>query len=198
MTYTVKLIEHTDTREKERFLRLIDLLSVYEEKGFVKLILTEELHYLERKGKFETPFHIVKVYNDKDALVGYSFYYVKEKTCEFYVLPHWRGKGIGTLMVTAMRENWSGDSVLSAYRGFQGWANFFERNFILELDQFEAPAAADIEKYGDSIKARAAMKRSAKLKLFRRMVKAGITTVKTRLKQYRSSYATDMVSTALL
>lgn len=175
MTYKLELIEHSDIHAKGKFLRLIDLLSVYEEKGFIKLILAEELDSLDNKGKLGTQFHIVKAYNDRGALVGYSFYYPKEKTCEFYVLPHWRGKGIGTLMVNAMRENWSGSSVLCAFRGFDGWKNFFERNFILEMDPFTTPSMASIAHYGSAIKAGSALKKSAKLKLARQMTKAGIT-----------------------
>ena len=165
----VTTILHTATHEKGKFLRLLDLLSVYEEKGFVKLILAAELDSFDKTGKFETPFHIVRVHNDDGALVGYAFYYLKEKTCEFYVLPHWRGKGIGTLMVNAMRENWSGTSVLSAYRGFAGWKNFFERNFILEMDQFEfAHLHPELR----------ASKKAAKLKLARQMKQAGIESTK--------------------
>jgi GNAT superfamily N-acetyltransferase len=166
MTYKLELIEHSNTYEKGKFLRLIDLLSVYEKDGFIKLILAVELDSLDRKGKLETPFHIVKAYTESGALVGYSFYYPKEKTCEFYVLPHWRGKGIGTLLVNAMRENWSGTSVLCAYRGFDGWKNFFDRNFILEMDPYEN---------GGSATERNARKKSAKLSMSRQMTKAGIT-----------------------
>lgn len=178
MTYRLELIEHSDTQAKEKFLRLINLLSVYEEKGFIKLILAVELEYLERKGKFETPFHIVKAYNPKGALVGYTFYYPKEKTCEFYVLPHWRGRGVGTALVGAIRDNWSGSSVIAAYRGFEGWQNFFERHFILEMDQFGTPSTADIAKYGTPIKAKSALKKAAKLKLSRQMKNAGIESLK--------------------
>ena len=169
MTYTVELIEHTNIAAKAKFLRLIDMMSVYEETGFIKLILNVELYHFDQKGTFETPFHIVKVHNDKGALVGYAFYYVKDKTCEFYVLPHWRGKGVGTTLVNTIRENWSGTSVISAYRGFEGWQNFFERHFILEMDQFESGGTAEERK---------ARKKSAKLKLSRQMKNAGIESLK--------------------
>jgi GNAT superfamily N-acetyltransferase len=178
MTYITTLIEHTDTKEKNRFLRLLDLMSVYEPLGFVKSILMVELEYFDQKGKFETPFHIAKVNTETGALVGYAFYYPKEKTCEFYVLPHWRGKGVGTLLVNAIRENWSGNSVLGAYRGFAGWRNFFTRNFILEMGQFVTPSRESLAKYGDWIKARNAEQKAAKMKMYRQMVKAGVTTVK--------------------
>lgn len=164
-------IPHSDLKAKERFLRLIDLLSVYEPNGYVKLILRAELVHLDFKGTFETAFHIVAAHNDDGALVGYAFYYPNEKTCEFYVLPHWRGKDIGSLMVDKIREEWSGTSVLCAYRGYAGWKNFFDRNFILEMDQFEAISQEAIAKYGNSTNATKALTRNAKLVMVGKMAR---------------------------
>lgn len=177
MTYDIRLIEHTDTIKKERFLRLIDLMAVYEQNGFIQKIVTHELEQLG-KGQFETPFHIAAAYTSAGALVGYSFYYPCESTCEFYVLPHWRKKGIGTALVKAIRDNWSGTKVLSAYRGFEGWAEFFESQFILELDQFETISKENIDKYGDPQKALAALKKVAKLEIGRRVAKAKRQAIK--------------------
>lgn len=164
-------IPHSDTKAKERFLRLIDLLSVYEPNGYVKLILRAELVHLDFKGTFETAFHIVAAHNDAGALVGYAFYYPVEKTCEFYVLPHWRGKDVGTSLVDKIREEWSGTSVLGAYRGYGNWKKFFERNYILEMDQFESVSQEAIAKYGDSTKASKALTRNARMVMARKMVK---------------------------
>jgi GNAT superfamily N-acetyltransferase len=164
-------ILHSDTKAKERIIRLLDLMSVYEPNGFVRLILGVELDYLDTDGVFETEFHIVTAHNDAGALVGYAFYYPEEKTCEFYVLPHWRGKDVGSLMVDKIREEWSGTSVLCAYRGYGGWKNFFDRNFILDMDQFEAISQEAVTKYGDSTSARKALTRNAKLIMAGKMAK---------------------------
>lgn len=178
MTYTVKLIEHSDVNTKQRYLRLFDLTSLYEEGGFVRKILASELDSMDNFGRFLTPFHIAIAYNDAGAIVGYAFYYPCEKTCEFYVLPHWRQRGVGTVLVGAIRQAWSKTSVIGAFRGFEGWAEFFEAHHILEMDQFLLPTTEAIAKYGDAAKAKAALTKSAKLVLAGKMAKARRATLK--------------------
>lgn len=162
--YEITHILHTDTAEKKRVLDLIHWLSVYEPKGALRNVVNIERASYEHNGKGLVEFNIVTAHNEAGALVGYTFYYPKEKTIEIYVLPHWRRKGVGTALIQGVRH-WTGISTISAYSGFGEWREFFKANYILCLCDYEGVSNADIEKYGDAVKAWRTRKANAKRQL---------------------------------
>lgn len=163
MTYAISHIAHECTEEKLRVLKLIDLFSVWEPDGSIQNLVRSELDSYRVKGKGIAPFHIVTAHNEAGAFVGYAFYYPASKTVETYVLPHLRGKGIGSELIQGIRY-WSGTSALAGYSGFGAWREFFESNFIVCLDDYRFPSKEQIVKYGSVIKAQSTALAAAKRK----------------------------------
>lgn len=170
MTYKLELIEHTDTQKLSRVLRLFHYLEVYEETGTLQRTIQTEIETFDRNGKFRARFNLILARNDRGSIVGYVFYYPASKQVEFYVLPDWRNKGVGTELVTGVRT-WSGYSTLSGYPGFGCWKEFFEKHFILNIERYQSIHRDAIAKYGDPEKAYKAVMKIEKLRLSRELRK---------------------------
>lgn len=170
MTYKLELIEHTDTTKLSRTLRMFHYLSVYEKDGTLQNFIRDEIEHFDLKGKFRTRFNLVLTLNDLGCIVGYAFYYPRTHRVEFYVLPHWRNKGVGTELVNGVRS-WSGYSTLNGYPGFDCWKEFFDKNFILNLERFGSISVEDVKKHGCPHVAYKAVMKAEKLRLSRELRK---------------------------
>jgi GNAT superfamily N-acetyltransferase len=170
MTYKLELIEHTNTAKLSNYMRLFHYLSVYEENGSLQQTIEAELLNFDRKGKFQHQFNLVLARNDAGSIVGYVFYYPRAKRVEFYVLPTWRNKGVGNELVLGVRT-WSKYSTLCGYPGFGCWKEFFEKNFILNIDKYMSISRVDVAKYGGAVEAYKAVMKAEKLRLSRELRK---------------------------
>lgn len=137
MKVQLQKIMHSNTKEKLRILSLIDMLAVYEPTGGIRNIVASELARFRNFGKWVSNFHIMVARNEAGAIVGYTFFYPKDKTVEIYVLPHLRRCGIGSALIDGIRDEWTGNSCIAAYSGFGDYRKFFEKQFILCYDDYE-------------------------------------------------------------
>lgn len=140
-------ILNTDLKAKLKVLEFIDLLSVWEPGGQFRTLIKNELEWMRGKNKSLIKSNIVTAHNDAGAFVGYAFYYPGTKSVEIYVLPHLRRSGIGTKLMEGIRE-WSGNSTIMAYTGFEGSREFFKANHILNYDDFSTITSDEVHKFG--------------------------------------------------
>lgn len=147
----IKCIEHANTQEKNRIVSLLHLMSVYEPDGSLQHLLRTDYNWIQRNGFTYSRYNIVTAHLN-GALVGYCFYYPESKQIEIYVLPHKRKGGIGKALIEGVRT-WSGNSALSAWRGFDGYKHFFDANFIVCLDDFSTISREDYSRHGCGHKA---------------------------------------------
>ena len=137
MKVQLQKIMHSNTKEKQRILSLLDMLAVYDPTGGIRNIIASELDAFTRRSKWVRRFHIVVARNDAGAIVGYTFFYPDERAVEIYVLPHLRQRGIGSAMIDGVRDEWTGMSCIAAHSGFGEYRKFFEKQFILCYDDYE-------------------------------------------------------------
>lgn len=137
MKIELQKIMHSNTKEKHRILTLIDMLAVYEREGGIRNIVASELARFRQFGKWVSNFHILVARNEAGAIVGYTFFYPKDKTVEIYVLPHLRRCGIGSELIEGVRNEWTGNSCIAAYSGFGEYRKFYEKQFMLCYDDYE-------------------------------------------------------------
>lgn len=141
-------ILNTELKAKLKVLEFIDLLSVWEPGGQFRTLIRNELEWMRGNNKSLIRSNIVTAHNDAGAFVGYAFYYPATKSVEIYVLPHLRRRGIGSKLMEGIRE-WSGNSTIMAYTGFEGSREFFKANHILNYDDFSTISTTDLKKFGD-------------------------------------------------
>ncbi|ABY63198.1 hypothetical protein ST201phi2-1p373 [Pseudomonas phage 201phi2-1] len=163
MTY--EFISHTDRKRYIQFAHQAWLLGLHEDgylQSHLRTIWNWGDNYFSQNYTIDYDFVVVRA---DGAIVGIILHEHRNSTIDTYVIPSWRRRGVASGMVNALRGFVGDSKVLCGWRGKtgQGWERYYERNFILYMDQ---PVPREIlDKHLTKSDAETAFFKSLKLKM---------------------------------